>query len=329
MKTMRAEEDRLLGERTRQANESAARMRLTFLIANAIALIVLCFAFTLVHRRLSERKQAEEEMRAVNESLERRVAERTARLEEMNQELEAFSYSVSHDLRAPLRHISGFADLLQKSAAATLEGKSLHYVRRIAQSAKDAGELVDNLLAFSRMGRAEMRRDVVDMGQIVQEVCRSLEVETEGRDITWKLGSLPLARGDAAMLRVVWQNLLSNAVKYTQSRPQAIIEVGSREEGDEALFFIRDNGVGFDMRYVNKLFGVFQRLHSKEQFEGTGIGLAHVRRIVSRHGGRTWAEGELDRGATFSFTLPVSIPEETKDGRSDDGRIEADLAGRR
>ena len=258
-------------------------------------------------RDVTERRLAEEQIRRLTETLEGRVAERTAQLVEANRELESFSYSVSHDLRAPLRHIDGFAQMLTRGAQDKLDGKSLHYLKTITETVKHAGTLVDDLLAFSRMGRSEIRRSVVDVARVVEEVRRDLEPETSGRAIEWDVDSLPTVQADPAMLRTVFQNLLANAVKFTRQRQPARIQVGCKAATGEYVFFVRDNGVGFDMKYAEKLFGVFQRLHRPEQFEGTGIGLANVRRVIHRHGGRTWAEGTIDGGATFSFSLPTVV----------------------
>ena len=244
------------------------------------------------------------EVEEARRDLEQRVLARTAQLEEANRELESFSYSVSHDLRAPIRHISGFADMLRKRGGDALDATSVHYVQVIADAAKQAGILVDDLLAFSRMGRAELARQRVSMDAMVKEVLGLLQPEIGSRAIEWRIGPLGDVTGDTAMLRLVWRNLLSNAVKYTRTRETAVIEVERTELEREHVFCVRDNGVGFDMKYLGKLFGVFQRLHSADQFEGTGIGLANVRRIVGRHGGRAWAEGEVDRGSTFCFALP-------------------------
>ncbi len=260
-----------------------------------------------VFHDITERKRAEAAIQTLNADLERRAAE----LEAANKELEAFTYSVSHDLRAPLRHVIGFTDLLQAGAASGLDEKSRRYLTTITQSAKRMGMLIDDLLAFSRVGRAEMESGAVNLEQTVQEALRELRPEIEGRDIVWKIAPLPEVRGDSSMLRLAWVNLIANAVKYTRTRTRAEIEIGCDSGQDhETVFFIRDNGVGFDMKYVDKLFGVFQRLHRASEFEGTGIGLANVRRIVHRHGGRTWAEGAVEGGATFYFSLPQSTREE-------------------
>ncbi len=247
------------------------------------------------------RRRVEESLRQTQEELAKHAVD----LQAANRELEAFAYSVSHDLRAPLRHVVGYAELLQKHAASALDEKADHYLKTILEAARRMGALIDDLLGFSRIGRAETKKVAVDLEQLVAQVIAELAQYTGGRDIAWKIGALPSCHGDRAMLRMVFVNLLSNAAKFTRTQPQAKIEIGcSRQENNQIKIFVKDNGAGFDMRHVNKLFGVFQRLHLAEEFEGTGIGLATVQRIVHRHGGTCWAEGAVDQGATFYFTLP-------------------------
>lgn len=263
--------------------------------------------------RPSEVEAARELRNAILGIVLRQAEERAQlsdRLERSNKELEAFSYSISHDLRAPFRHIVGFAELLQ-SRERNLDAKSHHYLDTIIDAAKSAGRLVDDLLSFSHIGRASLTRTRIDLGKIVAEVRRSLEHETAGRDIVWHVGTLPIAVGDPPMLRQVMANLIGNAVKYSRDRNPAEIVVSATDAGDELVYSIRDNGVGFDMAYAHKLFGVFQRLHRVEEFEGTGIGLAIAKRVVERHGGRIWAEGKVGEGATVSFALPKSGDTET------------------
>jgi signal transduction histidine kinase len=255
--------------------------------------------------RQAEIERAHAEISRMNAELEQRVRDRTAQLAAANHELEAFSYSVSHDLRAPLRHIDGFTQMLQAHSADRLDEKGKRHLTVISDAARKMGALIDDLLLFSRMGRQEIHRAKVDNRTLVADVIAEVEPETRGRCIEWKVGGLPVVTGDAAMLRQVWVNLLSNAVKYTRPREKAKIEIGCIDDSPaESVFFVRDNGVGFDMKYLDRLFGVFQRLHTDKEFEGTGIGMANVRRIINRHGGRTWAEGKVGAGAVFYFSMP-------------------------
>jgi PAS domain S-box-containing protein len=250
---------------------------------------------------ITERKRREQEI----ENLNLELAKRSTALEAINKELEAFAYSVSHDLRAPLRHIAGFTELLHKKASTVVDEKSNRYIAMILDSAKRMGNLIDDLLAFSRIGRAETQKTLFSLTQLVREALSEVRQDAEGRNIAWKVGALPDFYGDRSMLRLVLVNLISNAIKFTRTRTQAEIEIGGADgNGDDLVVFVRDNGVGFDMKYVNKLFGVFQRLHESAAFEGTGIGLATVQRIIHRHGGKVWAEGVVDRGATFYFSTP-------------------------
>jgi K+-sensing histidine kinase KdpD len=243
----------------------------------------------------------EKEIGRLNQELSQRADELAA----SNKELESFAYSVSHDLRAPLRHVVGYSELLQKQASSSLDDKSLRYIKTIIESARRMGSLIDDLLGFSRIGRVETKKTRVSLEQLVNDVVTEITQETTGRDIVWKIHPLPFCYGDRSMLRLAIFNLISNAVKFTSMRTRAEIEIGCLDTNErEVEVFVKDNGAGFDMQYSNKLFGVFQRLHLPEQFEGTGIGLAIVQRIILRHGGKVRAEGAVDRGATFYFSLP-------------------------
>jgi light-regulated signal transduction histidine kinase (bacteriophytochrome) len=252
--------------------------------------------------------EAATELRAAIVGIVLRTAEEraqlSAELERSNKELEAFSYSVSHDLRAPFRHIVGYSEMLREEEGDRLGPEGKRYVDTIIESAQYAGTLVDNLLAFARMGRTTIHPVPIDMNSLIRDVIRDVMTETGARSIEWVVGDLPPVQGDLMMMRLAMSNLASNAVKYTRPCDRAVVEIAAEPRGTEVVFSIKDNGIGFDMRYVDKLFGVFQRLHRMEDFEGTGIGLANVRRIMTRHGGRVWAVGEVDRGATFFFALP-------------------------
>lgn len=242
---------------------------------------------------ITERKRVELEIRE------------RARLEAAQRELETFSYSVAHDLRAPLRHINGFIDMLRKSSAGRLDARGQDLLDKVSNASRKLGGLIDELLEFSRTARADLRKERVNLGEIAREVVGEFSAETKGREVEWKIGELPEALCDPAMMKLVFSNLIGNAVKFTKGRSPAVIELGTAPAPPgELVVFVRDNGAGFDMRFADKLFGIFQRLHRMEDFEGTGIGLANVRRIIAKHGGRTWGEGETGKGAVFYFSLP-------------------------
>lgn len=259
-------------------------------------------ALTAAFTESLNRRRAETMINELNEKLQQHVAQ----IEAANRELEAFSYSVSHDLRAPLRHITGFVELLNKRGEELKDEKSQHYLQVISDASRKMGELIDDLLAFSRMSRAEIQKGRIDFNALVREVIGEMAADAGNRAIEWDIADLPAGEGDAAMLRQVFANLAANAVKFTRQQSLARIEIGAvTGQPDEIHFFVRDNGVGFDMKYADKLFGLFQRLHSSEEFEGTGVGLANCQRIINRHGGRIWAEAAVGSGATFWFALPA------------------------
>jgi signal transduction histidine kinase len=289
-------------EESRQAIEQIHQLKSRLIIENDLsAPPLISDPNTVINENdLPDAQDPKPDVRQLNIMLQRQAE----LLETSNKELEAFSYSVSHDLRAPLRHIDGFIDLLRRETSQELNPQALRYLDVISNSARQMGTLIDDLLVFARTSRDEMRPTLTKMDEMVSEVRTELEPETTGRNIDWKIAPLPELLVDRAMCKQIWVNLLSNAVKYTSKRDNATIEVGCLSRDADYEFFVRDNGAGFDMRYASKLFGIFQRLHRQDEFEGNGIGLANVRRIVSRHGGAIRAEGQLNIGATFYFTLP-------------------------
>jgi signal transduction histidine kinase len=282
----------------RRVTDSAVGTRNTIMLLGIgafLQLVLMTWVYYLIRHDITERRRVADELQR-----------RGVLLEAANKELEAFSYSVSHDLRAPLRHIDGYAALLRKSVEQSLNEKGARYLQTISDAAKQMGHLIDDLLVFSRMGRQEMLRANVNLEQLIKSILADLRLDLQGREILWTIAPLPEVKGDQAMLRQVFVNLLTNAIKFTGTKPKASIEIGADHPSSaEIVIFVRDNGVGFDMEYAPKLFGVFQRLHRADEFEGTGIGLANVRRIVHRHGGRTWAEGVPEKGATFFIALPT------------------------
>ena len=276
----------------------------TLLVITVFLFAVLAAARSL-DRIDAEHKRAEDAVNRLNEDLDRRATE----LEAANKELEAFSYSVSHDLRAPLRAIDGFSRILMEEYAPQLAPEAQRYLKLVRDNTRQMGNLVDDLLAFSRLSRQPLRKQSVKTTALIHQALDELRADVNGRQVEFKVTEMPECQADPNLLKQVWINLLSNALKYTRKREVARIEIGWKKENDEQVFFVKDNGVGFDIQYVHKLFGIFQRLHRSEDYEGTGVGLAIVQRIVHRHGGRAWAEGHVDDGATFYFSLPFIEPE--------------------
>ena len=261
---------------------------------------MLIEAFNEMLGQIQERDTA---LQSARDELELSVVRRTAQLEAVNRELESFTYSVAHDLRAPLRHIQGFADALTEDFAGQLDPAALSNINRIVDSTRRMDQLINDLLGLAQVGRQELHFQAVRLNDLVQGIVGEMSQETQGRNFEWRLGDLPVVECDPGLMKLVLYNLLSNAIKYTKPRDPAVIEVGETTVDGERAVFVRDNGVGFNMKYAHKLFGVFERLHRREDFEGTGVGLATVQRIIHKHGGRIWAEAGIDRGATFFFTL--------------------------
>jgi signal transduction histidine kinase len=300
---MRHTEAELLSVRLETAAASTRKIKVLIACGNSLAILILLVKGFVIHRGTLRRNLAEESLKQANERLERRTAE----LSETNIELESFAYSVAHDLRAPLRHIAGYSGALAQDYGPRLDEEGLRCLGKIASSARQMGRLVDDLLALSQVGRQELAFQETGLGSLVAQAVEDLAPESAGRELEWRIGELFSVECDPGLMKQVFMNLLSNAVKYTRRQEHAVIQVGQSTQNGERAIFIRDNGAGFEMQYADKLFGVFQRLHKARDFEGTGVGLAIVQRIIRKHGGRIWAEAAVDQGATFFFTL--GIPE--------------------
>jgi signal transduction histidine kinase len=296
---MRHTEELLMIKRLSATAASTREMKVVIILGNALALLILLVAGGVIHREAVRRKLAEQELKGVNQHLE----QRTADLSDANREIASFSYSVAHDLRAPLRQIGGYSHVLVQDYGPHLDAEARRYLEKIQDGARKMGRLVDDLLSLSRIGQQELALQTTALDKVLHQVMEELGEECSGREVEWQIGDLFSADCDPGLMKQVFVNLLSNAVKYTGKREHAVIEIGQMSKNGERVIFVRDNGAGFEMQYVGKLFGVFQRLHKAREFEGTGVGLAIVQRIIRKHGGRIWAEAELEKGATFFFTL--------------------------
>ncbi|MGA9511413.1 MAG: CHASE3 domain-containing protein [Candidatus Sulfotelmatobacter sp.] len=292
-------EERLLSLRLSAAAASTRNIKLVIILGNALEILFLSIAGLAIHRETRRSNLAERELQQANEILKHRTNE----LSDANGELESFSYSVAHDLRAPLRQIAGYSSVLLQDYGQRLDAEARRSLDKVAAGARKMGQLLDDLLSFSRIGRQELLMQSTPLDSLLRQVVEDLAPECSARNIDWQIGKLFVAECDAGLIKQVFVNLLSNAVKYSGKREHAVIQVGETTQNNEHVIFVRDNGAGFEMQYVNKLFGVFQRLHKARDFEGTGVGLAIVQRIIAKHGGRIWAEAKLDQGATFFFTL--------------------------
>jgi signal transduction histidine kinase len=313
---MRRTEAQLLSRRLATAAASTRKIKAAIFYGNTLAILILLVKGFVIHSETTRRNQAEQSLKQANERLERRTSE----LSETNIELESFAYSVAHDLRAPLRHIAGYSGVLTQDYGPGIDTDGRRYIEKIAESAQRMRHLVDDLLSLSKIGLQELSIEVTPLDSLLGEALK--ELECSGREIEWRIGELFSAECDPGLVKQVFVNLLSNAVKYTGKRDHAVIEVGQMMRGDDRVVFVRDNGAGFEMQYVDKLFGVFQRLHKARDFEGTGVGLAIVHRVIGKHGGRIWAEAKLDQGATFFFTLGSP---EIRPGRESEAAIHEEV----
>lgn len=297
--TMRGTEEQLLGRRLETAAAGAQQMKAIIVLGNALGIFILLIAGLTIHREAGRRNLAEQRLKQANGALQ----QRTADLSDANSELESFSYSVAHDLRAPLRQIAGFSSVLVQDHGPHLDAEARRYLEKVQDGARKMGRLVDDLLSLSKVGRQELLLQATPLDSLLRQAVEELAPECSGRKVEWQIGDLFTTDCDPGLMKQVFVNLLSNAVKYTRKKEQAVIQVGQTMRNDRRVIFVRDNGAGFEMQYVGKLFGVFQRLHKTRDFEGTGVGLAIVQRIIRKHGGQIWAEAEIDKGAAFFFTV--------------------------